>query len=390
VSAAATGLPAGLALTRTGGTPPGTLPSTGTWAVTGNVTAAPATFDPVTFTVSDTHSTPQPFSTTIVVAPEDATAAYTGPASAEAPQGGNDVVSIPLSAHVTQAADGTPGDLTTATVTIKDTILDEVLCANLPVDASGNASCTYSADIPLQSGRTYNLQLQVGGRFTGTGSGTLGVTIDHSDPETTITSGPAEGAFFLGSTATLGLASNESPVTFTCTFDGGALGCPGSPATIVGLTARTHVFTVFATDQAGNADDTPATRSFTVPRDDAELTATKGSWKRTTDAGAFNGTVSTSTKKGSTLSATVSGATKLALVAATGRKGGQVKVFLNGQLLVTISLKNATAEQVVIPVATFASPQSGTVTIVNDTKKAKKRKKQHSVVVDGLGVVTAP
>ena len=137
---------------------------------------------------------------------EDATAAYTGPATTEAPTGGNDVVSVPLSAHVTQAADGSLGDITQATVTIKDTIANEVLCANLPVNASGDASCNYSADIPLQSGRIYNLQLQVGGRYVGTGAGTLSVTIDHTDPQTSITSGPAEGSFLLDTMASLGFA----------------------------------------------------------------------------------------------------------------------------------------------------------------------------------------
>jgi hypothetical protein len=343
----------------------------------------------VTIHITDgTDSEDQSF--TIVVTPEDATATYTGPTTTEAPTGGNDVVTIPLSVHVTQAADGSLGDLSTATVTIKDTIANEVLCAGLPVNASGDASCNYSADIPLQSGRTYNLELQVGGRFTGTGSATMNVTIEQTDPQTFITSGPAERSYLLASVANLGIASNESPVTFTCTLDGSAQSCPSSPVTLSGLSARTHVFSVFATDQAGNADDSPATRTFTVPRDDAVLASTRGSWRRSSDGGAFGGTVSTSKKKGSTLSTSITGATSLALIASTGRKGGTVKVFLNGVLLETISLKVAAASQVVIPVASFSSPQSGTVTIVNVTKKAKKKKKQKSVVIDGLGVITAP
>ena len=262
-----------------------------------------------------------------------------------------------------------------------------MLCADLPVNASGDASCTYSADIPLQSGRIYNLQLQVGGRYVGTGTGSLSVTIDHTDPQTSITSGPAEGSFLLDTVASIGFAANETPVTFTCRLDGSAQSCPSSPVSLSALSAKTHHFSVFATDPAGNADETPATRSFTVPMDDAVLASTKGKWKRSSQAGAFGGTVSSSKKKGSTLSTTISGATSLSLVASTGKKGGTVKVFLNGQLLKTISLKGAAASEVLIPVATFATAQSGTVTIVNDTKKAKKKKKQKSVVIDGLGVV---
>src|ERR1700712_3769462 len=123
--------------------------------------------------------------------------------------------------------------------------------------------------------------------------------------------------------------------------------------------------------------------------DDAALTATAGAGARGSSGGAFSGTVSTSTKKGSTLSTSISGATSLTLLASTGAKRGTVQVFLNGQLLKTVSLKGAAANEVQIPVATFASAQSGTVTIVNTTKKAHKKKKQKSVVVDGLGVATS-
>jgi hypothetical protein len=385
LSASATGLPAGLTLTETDTSAP-IGPLTSTFTVTGATTAAPGPYN-VSVTVTDGTES-EDFAFTINVTKEDATAAYTGPATVVAPTGGNDVVTVPLSAHVTQAADGSLGDLTLATVTIKDLIANEVLCANLPVNASGDASCNYSADIPLQSGRLYNLQLQVGGRYVGTGSGSLSVSIDHTDPETTITSGPAEGSYLLNTVASLAFSSNETPVTFTCSLDGSAQSCPSSPATLNGLSPKTHHFTVFATDPAGNADETPATRTFTVPRDDAVLASIKGKWKRSSVGGAFLGTVSSSKKKGSTLGTTISGATSLALVASTGKKGGTVKVFLNGQLLKTISLKGAAASEVLIPVATFSTAQSGTVTIVNDTKKAKKMNKQKSVVIDGLGVIT--
>ena len=385
LSASATGLPAGLTLTETDTSAP-TGPLTSTFTVTGTTTAAPGAYN-VSVNVTDGTDS-EDFAFTINVTKENATPAYTGPATVEAPTGGNDVVNVPLSVHVTQAADGSLGDLALATVTIKDTIANEVLCADLPVNSSGNASCTYSADIPLQSGRLYNLEMQVGGRFVGTGTGSLSVTIDHTDPQTSITSGPAEGSYLLDTVASIGFSSNETPVTFTCSLDGSAQSCPSSPVVLSGLNPITHHFTVFATDAAGNADETPATRSFTVPRDDAVLASTKGTWKRSSQGGAFSGTVSTSKKKGSTLSTAISGATSLALVASTGKKGGTVKVFLNGQLLKTISLKGAAANKVLIPVATFATAQSGTVTIVNDTKKANKKKKQKSVVIDGLGVIS--
>ena len=374
-----TPLPAGLTLTRTGFTA-GALPSAPTFALTGNVTAPLGDY-PVKIDVTDGTNT-QSVEFTIHVLAEDATATYTGQTTAEAPHGGNDVANVTLSAHVVQAADGTLGDITNAKVTIKDTVANEVLCANLPVNASGDASCTYSADLPLTSGRSYTLQLQVGDRFTGTGSGALAVTIDSTDPDTTITSGPAEGSYLLGSAATFGFSSNDPAATFACTFDGAPKSCPSSPVTVSGLSAKTHRFTVAASDAAANVDKTPAARLFTVPLDDAALTVAKGKWKSADEGSAYSGTVSKSKKKGDALKTTVTGATSLALIVGTNKKFGKVKVYLNGELIKTVSLKGATGSKVLVQLAAFSTPQSGVVKIVNAKNKA--------VVIDGLGVVTAP
>jgi hypothetical protein len=256
-----------------------------------------------------------------------------------------------------------------------------VLAASTSNDGSADVT------IPVAPTTTGRIKIEaVGNYFFDVNDAPITVT-DHTDPNTTITSGPAEGSIWLSTVASFGLSSDESPVTFSCTFDGAALGCPSSPVTKSGIGAGTHTFTAAATDVSGNTDKSPATRTFTVPVDDAALTVTKGSWALSARAGAFLDTVSTSKKKGATLSTTVTNASSLALVAWTGQKGGTVQVLLNGHLLKTISLAGA-PNQVVIPVATFSSPQSGTVTIVNHTKKAHK-KKHKTVVIDGLGVVSA-
>ena len=381
-------LPDGLDLIRSP-IDPGARPSSATFTVMGAITVAPGDY-PVSIDVSDgTHH--QTVAFTLHVLPEQATPIQVGETTFEAPHGGNDVLSIPLIVNVGQQVDGTLGDLSHATVTIRDTIAHEVLCADVPLTIHGYGECTYSADLPLGSGRIYNLQLDVGGGwFTGSGSGSLSVTIDDTSPDTTIGAGPPEGSLLLAGATTLGFASNEPGSTFSCTLDGAVQQCLPPLLLLSGLGARTHVVTVTATDQAGNVDPTPAVRRFTVPMDDAALASTKGTWTRTGSGNAFLGTVSSSRKKGSTLSTTVSGATSLALVASTGKKGGTVKVFLDGELLRTISLKGGAAERVVIPVATFATGRSGTVTIVNTTKRAQHRKKQRSVVIDGLGVTTTP
>ena len=66
----------------------------------------------------------------------------------------------------------------------------------------------------------------------------------------------------------------------------------------------------------------------------------------------------------------------------TNKKFGKVKVYLNGTLIRTVSLKGAKGSKVLVQLAAFSTPQSGEVKIVNAKNKA--------VVIDGLGVVTAP
>ena len=94
------------------------------------------------------------------------------------------------------------------------------------------------------------------------------VFIDTTPPDTSITSGPS--GTVTSAAATFGFSSTEANSTFECSYDGAAFtACtaPGPGAT--GSDARTlangpHTFTVRARDGAGNADASPATRTFTV------------------------------------------------------------------------------------------------------------------------------
>jgi hypothetical protein len=205
---------------------------------------------------------------------------------------------------------------------------------------------------------------------------------DAVAPDTSITSGPANGSNLLARSTAFGFASNESPVTFSCTLDGAALACPGSSVALSNLTPGTHRFSVAATDGVGNTDGSPAVTYFTVPVDDFALVAVKGPWSRAGDAAAYLGTVSKAKKKGATLSTQVTGARTVSLVVKTKTKYGDVKVKLNGKTIGTVSLKGPAASQQVIALPAFDSPVSGTLTIVTTSKK--------KVVIDGVVVVTAP
>ena len=87
-------------------------------------------------------------------------------------------------------------------------------------------------------------------------------TPDILPPETSISSGPS-GTVATGS-ASFGFTSSETGSTFECRLDAGAWGSCSSPKAYSGLTNAAHTFIVRATDAAGNADLTPATRTWTV------------------------------------------------------------------------------------------------------------------------------
>ena len=82
-------------------------------------------------------------------------------------------------------------------------------------------------------------------------------------PDTTITSGPADGETTVGS-PTFEFGSSAAGSTFACAVDGGPPGACASPYTLAALAPGAHAFAVRAIDPSGNADLTPATRGFVV------------------------------------------------------------------------------------------------------------------------------
>jgi hypothetical protein len=89
-------------------------------------------------------------------------------------------------------------------------------------------------------------------------------TVDTVAPVTRFTAGPAEGATLAAGAATFAFAAGEPGATFECRLDGGAWAACTSPRALSGLAPGAHSFEVRATDGAGNAEPTPARRSFSV------------------------------------------------------------------------------------------------------------------------------
>ena len=91
-----------------------------------------------------------------------------------------------------------------------------------------------------------------------------GSTSDTTPPDTTITSGPAQGSTTDDNTPTFAFTSTEAGSTFQCRIDGGAWVSCTSPFTTATLSDAQHTFEVRAIDSSGNVDPTPASRTFTV------------------------------------------------------------------------------------------------------------------------------
>jgi Divergent InlB B-repeat domain len=111
---------------------------------------------------------------------------------------------------------------------------------------------------------------------------------DNQDPETSITGGPS--GTISDRTPTFTFASNEAGSSFSCTVDSGTAVACASPYTTGTLGDGQHTFSVAARDPAGNVDDSPATRSFTVKgapppdKDPPETTITGGPGGGTSDS----------------------------------------------------------------------------------------------------------
>jgi hypothetical protein len=84
---------------------------------------------------------------------------------------------------------------------------------------------------------------------------------DTMPPDTTITAGPSDGT---ATDASFSFTATETGSTFECKLDAASFGACTSPKTYSGLAVSDHTFSVRATDQAGNTDQTPATRTWTV------------------------------------------------------------------------------------------------------------------------------
>ena len=95
---------------------------------------------------------------------------------------------------------------------------------------------------------------------------------DTVAPETTIGVKPPN--LTRETDASFDFSADEEGATFECKLDDGQYGACTPPISYVGLAAGVHTFSVRATDEAGNEDDSPAVHTWTVDNVQPETTIT--------------------------------------------------------------------------------------------------------------------
>ncbi|MGH2752793.1 MAG: Ig-like domain repeat protein [Actinomycetota bacterium] len=132
------------------------------------------------------------------------------------------------------------------------------------LDSAPFAACVSTVDfVSLSEGpHTFEVRaVDAAGNVDGSPASSS-FTVDTNAPNTAIDSGPS--GTIATDAASFAFSSGEPTATFECRLDTGAWAACVSPVDLVSLGDGLHTFSVRAKDDLGNADPTPASRSFTV------------------------------------------------------------------------------------------------------------------------------
>ena len=131
------------------------------------------------------------------------------------------------------------------------------------VDSAAWAGCgsPHTTEALADGSHTFEVRARdVAGNVDGTPASRT-FAVDSTPPDTSISSGPSGTSS--QTSASFAFTSNESG-SFKCKLDAGTWGSCTSPKALSGLSNGGHTFSVQAIDTAGNADATPASRTFAV------------------------------------------------------------------------------------------------------------------------------
>ena len=133
------------------------------------------------------------------------------------------------------------------------------------MDGSGFTACSSPANYSglSEGAHTFEVRAKNASGTPDPSPASYSWTIDQTPPETVITSNPANPSN--SEDASFSFTCNDLTVcVFQCQLDGGGFSSCASPKTYSGLSIGEHTFMVFAIDQLGHIDSTPATYSWTI------------------------------------------------------------------------------------------------------------------------------
>ena len=133
-----------------------------------------------------------------------------------------------------------------------------------PVSAYGSCTSPYTTSPLVDGSYSFEVRAKDAANNVDDTPASRGFTVDTAAPDTSITSGPAEGATESAGSPSFGFSSTEPGSTFECKLDAGSYASCTSPNGYSNLANGSHTFSVRATDPASNADATPASRTWTV------------------------------------------------------------------------------------------------------------------------------
>lgn len=210
---------------------------------------------------------------------------------------------------------------------------------------------------------TFAVRALAGGLTDATPASFAWTVLPPVPPSTSLRGGPRQNGWLLAGRVTFGLRSDRPGATYRCTVDGRAHRC-GNRLVLRRVAAGTHTVSAAATD-AGRTDASPARRTFTRPVNDRALRHSRGWREHLGRRGYFLGSYSQTRRAGATLSVRARHIRRVALVAATGRGFGVVKVYLGRKLLKKVSLRAPRLHRKrLVPVARFRHLRRGRLRVV--------------------------
>jgi hypothetical protein len=140
------------------------------------------------------------------------------------------------------------------------------------------------------------------------------------------------------------------------------------------MPGTTYCFSVRSTDAAGNVSSWTAERCAAVPLDDRA--ASVHNFTRSTGSGFYQGTVSVARVNGAYLWTSKIRARSLAVLVQMCSTCRYVDVYWNGSVIKKMALTSNTARMVDVPLTTFGSIQTGTLSFVV---------RSPNIVIDAIG-----